>query len=98
VTLKGHSGITICDWKTSTSNKIRYMDGTHQYVHQLGAYSLGLQHLTGLKPSGGAVVLARRCGDPDVYFVDKEELEKAENAYLERVEQYKEQVRASVVS
>ena len=94
VSLKGHSGLVIADWKTSTSNKIRYMDGTHQYVHQLGAYSLGLQHLTGLKPSGGAVVLARRCGDPDVYYVDKEELEKAENAYLERVEQYRNQVLA----
>ena len=94
VSLKGHSGLVIADWKTSTSNKIRYMDGTHQYVHQLGAYSLGLQHLTGLKPSGGAVVLARRCGDPDVYFVDQEALEQAERAYLERVEQYRNQVLA----
>lgn len=94
VSLKGHSGLVIADWKTSTSNKIRYMDGTHQYVHQLGAYSLGLQHLTGLKPSGGAVVLARRCGDPDVYFVDQEQLEQAERSYLARVEQYRNQVQA----
>jgi hypothetical protein len=92
VSLKGHSGLVIADWKTSTSNKIRYMDGTHQYVHQLGAYSLGLQHLTGLKPSGGAVVLARRCGDPDVYYVDQEQLEQAERSYLARVEQYRNQV------
>ena len=74
---------------------MRYMNGDHQYVHQLGAYSLGLQHLTGLKPSGGAVVLARRCGDPDVYFVDQDGLEQAERSYLARVEQYKEQVRAT---
>jgi hypothetical protein len=70
------------------------MDGTHQYVHQLGAYSLGLQHLTGLKPSGGAVVLARRCGDPDVYFVDQEQLEQAECSYLARVEQYQSRAKA----
>jgi hypothetical protein len=89
--LKGHSGLVIADWKTSTSNKIRYMNGEHQYVHQLGAYSLGLQHLTGLRPTAGVVVLARRCGEPDVYHVNQDELVRAEKAYLARVDQYKKQ-------
>ena len=95
VSLKGHNGIMICDWKTSNSNKLPYMNSDHQYVHQLGAYSLGLQNLTSLKPVGGAVVLARRTGDPDVYFVNKEELEHAERAYLERVKLYNEQQAAA---
>jgi hypothetical protein len=90
--LKGHSGLVIADWKTSTSNKIRYMNGEHQYVHQLGAYSLGLQHLTGLRPAAGVVVLARRCGEPDVYHVNQDELVRAEKAYLARVDQYKKQL------
>jgi hypothetical protein len=90
VALKGHSGITICDWKTSTSNKMPYMNGGHSYVHQLGAYSLGLQHLTGIRPSGGTVVLARRCGEPDVYGIDQDALVLAEDAYLERVRIYHE--------
>lgn len=90
VSLKGHPGITICDWKTSTSNKMPYMNAGHSYVHQLGAYSLGLQHLTGLRPSGGTVVLARRCGEPDVYGIDQDALVHAEDAYLERVKQYQE--------
>ena len=88
VSLKGHSGLMICDWKTSNSNKLPYVNSDHQYVHQPGAYSLGLQNLTSLKPVGGAVVLARRTGKPDVYFVGKEELEHAERAYLERVARY----------
>jgi hypothetical protein len=71
------------------------MNSDHQYVHQLGAYSLGLQNLTSLRPVGGAVVLARRTGDPDVYFVNKEELEHAERAYLERVKIYNEQQAAA---
>jgi hypothetical protein len=87
----------ICDWKTSNSNKLPYMNSDHQYVHQLGAYSLGLQNLTSIKPGGGAVVLARRTGDPDVYFVNKEELEHAEQAYLARVKLYNEQQAAGSV-
>jgi hypothetical protein len=90
VSLKGHSGICICDWKTSTTNKMPYMNAGHSYVHQLGAYSLGLQHLTSLRPQSGAVVLARRCGDPDVYTLTQDELVHAEDAYLERVRIYTE--------
>jgi hypothetical protein len=95
VSLKGHNGIMICDWKTSNSNKLPYMNSDHQYVHQLGAYSLGLQNLTSLRPGGGAVVLARRTGEPDVYFVNKEELEHAERSYLARVKIYNEQQAAA---
>ena len=89
VSLKGHSELIIADWKTSNSNKLPYMNSDHQYVHQLGAYSLGLQHLTGLRPTAGVVVLARRCGEPDIYQVNPDELTQAEEAYLVRVDQYK---------
>jgi len=94
VSLKGHSGITICDWKTSASNKLPYMNSDHQYVHQLGAYSLGLQNLTALRVSGGAVVLARRIGEPDIYSITQDELVQAEDAYLARVVQYQESLQA----
>jgi hypothetical protein len=97
VTLKGHNGIMICDWKTSNTNKLPYMNSDHQYVHQLGAYSLGLQNLTSLRVDGGAVVLARRTGEPDVYTLSQAELVHAECSYLARVEQYKEQSRAKAL-
>jgi hypothetical protein len=41
------------------------------------------------------VVLARRTGEPDVYFVNKEELEHAERSYLARVKIYNEQQAAA---
>jgi hypothetical protein len=84
------STANICDWKTSNTNKLPYMNSDHQYVHQLGAYSLGLQNLTSLRVDGGAVVLARRTGEPNVYNLNQDELVHAEDAYLARVIQYQE--------
>jgi hypothetical protein len=86
VCLKGHSGIIVADWKTTVNRK--QLDDGHSYVHQLGAYSLGLQHLTGLRPSGGVIVLARRCGPPQTHYLTQDELVQAEDKYLERVQRY----------
>jgi hypothetical protein len=86
VCLKGHSGIIVADWKTTVNRK--QLDDAHAYVHQLGAYSLGLQHLTGLRPSGGVIVLARRCGPPQTHYLTQDELVQAEDKYLERVQRY----------
>lgn len=86
VCLKGHSGIIVADWKTTVNRK--QLDDGHSYVHQLGAYSLGLQHLTGLRPSGGVIVLARRCGPPQTHTLTQDELVQAEDAYLARVHSY----------
>jgi hypothetical protein len=60
----------------------------HSYIDQCGAYSLGLKHLTGLKASGAVIVLARRCGTPNVHYMDATELEQAEKSFMARVEQY----------
>ena len=86
VCLKGHSGIIVADWKTTVNRK--NLDPGHSYVHQLGAYSLGLQHLTGIRPAGGIVVLARRCGPPQTHTLTQDELVQAEDAYLARVRTY----------
>ena len=84
--LQGHTGLVIADWKTSVNRK--NLDSGHSYVHQCGAYSLGLEHLTGLRPTSAAIVLARRCGTPQVHMLDANALREAEQAYLQRVEQY----------
>ncbi|NBS69022.1 hypothetical protein EBT31_08925, partial [bacterium] len=86
LTIKGHSGLIVTDWKTSVNRK--NLDSSHSYVHQCGAYSLGLKHLTGLQASGAMIVLARRCGAPQTHSLDADDLRKAETAYLDRVEQY----------
>ena len=55
--LKGNS-LVLADWKTSVSrktktdeNKQERLPPGHSYIDQCGAYSLGLTHLTGLKPT-----------------------------------------------
>ena len=44
--------------------------------------------MTGLKPTGAAVVLARRCGKPNVHWMSLSELEEAEQSFLERCHLY----------
>jgi hypothetical protein len=79
-------GPFIVDWKTS--KEIRSDDMIEQFCHQLGAYSLGLQHLTGIKPKYGAVVVARRSGKPQIKILNNLELRGSESIFLDRVDRY----------
>jgi hypothetical protein len=88
--LKNNS-LVLADWKTSVGRKTDKDDKLppgHSYIDQCGAYSLGLKHLTGLQPTGAAIVLARRCGTPNVHYMTQDELVQAEDSFLERVVQY----------
>ena len=78
--------LTIVDWKTSA--RARSDEMLTNYKHQLGAYSLGLKHLVGVEAAGGAIVVARRSGAPQVRMLDDEELAAAEDAFLERMARY----------
>jgi ATP-dependent exoDNAse (exonuclease V) beta subunit len=86
--------LVLADWKTSVGRKTAIHDGQerlppgHSYIDQCGAYSLGLKHLTGLQPTGAAIILARRCGTPNIHSMDRAELEQAECSFLARVERY----------
>ena len=91
----GASNLVIADWKTSVGRKTKAdEDGLerlppgHSYIDQCGAYSLGLKHLTGLRPTGAAIVLARRCGSPNVHYMTEDELVQAEDNFLARVVTY----------
>ena len=81
-------GPYVVDWKTS-QNK-RSEDMYRNFYDQLGAYSIGLTSLTGLKAKGGVVVCARRSGPADVKIINDVGLMDAENRYLERFTQYLE--------
>jgi len=83
--------LVLADWKTSVGRKTDAQDRLpkgHSYIDQCGAYSLGLKHLTGLQPTGAAIILARRCGTPNIHTMDRAELEQAECSFLARVEHY----------
>ena len=87
--------LVLADWKTSVSRKTKLDDEGlerlppgHSYIDQCGAYSLGLKHLTGLQPTGAAIILARRCGTPNVHSMSLRDLKEAEDSFMSRVEQY----------
>jgi hypothetical protein len=83
----------IADWKTSASKRSPAM--MHDYTLQCGAYALGLEHLTGIRPAGAFIVVARRIGEPNVTFITRAELDKAQEGYLERVQQFYSDIQAS---
>jgi hypothetical protein len=83
----------IADFKTSANRRNEAM--LHDYRLQLGAYSLGLQHLTGVSPVGGLIIVARRAGPPDVTLLRKDDLVRAEDGYLERCRQFYEAIQGA---
>lgn len=95
--------LVLADWKTSVGRKTAIHNGQerlpngHSYIDQCGAYSLGLKHLTGLSPTGAAIVLARRCGAPNIHYMTRDELELAEKSFMARVEQYFDALAATAV-
>ena len=90
-----NNDIVVADWKTSVGRKtfkdddgLERLPAGHSYIDQCGAYSLGLRHLTGLKPTGAVIVLARRCGAPNVHWMSASDLADAEESFMARVERY----------
>ena len=91
--------LVLADWKTSVGRKTDAQDRLpkgHSYIDQCGAYSLGLKHLTGLKPTGAAIVLARRCGSPNIHYMSAAEVKDAEDSFMKRVEQYFDALQAAI--
>jgi hypothetical protein len=72
----------ICDWKTSANRRSPEM--LADYILQLGAYSLGLEHLTNIEAGGAFIVVARRVGPPDITFINRDALVRAQDGYLAR--------------
>jgi genome maintenance exonuclease 1 len=93
--IKG-KGPYICDWKTSANKRSEEM--LTDYCDQLGAYSLGLKHVANVRAKGAVIVVARRAGPAQVRELTELELRGAECRYLERCEQYYDQLQADLRS
>ena len=83
--------LVLADWKTSVGRKtttdsdgLERLPDRHAYIDQCGAYSLGLRYLTGLQPTGAVIVLARRCGPPNVHSMSLRDLQAAEESFIDR--------------
>ena len=79
-------GPSIVDFKTSFRRRNESM--LIDYTDQLGAYSLGLKHLTGIQPVYGYIVIARRAGPCDIRELSNLELKGAEARFTERCQAY----------
>tara|TARA_R100000152_G_scaffold20709_1_gene15468 strand:- start:5330 stop:6157 length:828 start_codon:yes stop_codon:yes gene_type:complete len=87
-------GPFIVDWKTSANARSEEL--LQSYIDQIGAYSVGLTRLTGIKVKGGAVVVARRSGAPQVRELTELEVRGAEVRFLERLDCYMAQTSLGV--
>jgi hypothetical protein len=85
-----HGAPILIDFKTSANRRSPEM--LADYTLQLGAYSLGLDHLTGIQVPGALIVVARRVGPPDVTFINRDQLVLAQDGYLARCRQFFEQI------
>ena len=85
----GGTGPVIVDWKT-TGKSIHASQESQlvQYRDQTGAYALMLQNLTGIKAKAGAVVVARRSGEPICTLLERSALTEAEDRFKARCAQY----------
>lgn len=79
-------GPAMVDFKTSFNRRSEAL--LTDYTDQLGAYSLALRHLTGIKSQLGYIVVARRVGPPDIRELSALELRGAEARFMERCEAY----------
>lgn len=81
------SATTLTDWKTS--QRRRTEDLLEDYFCQLGAYSLGIEYVYGVRPERALLVIARPSGAmPDVWELSSEELEAAARRFQKRLSLY----------
>lgn len=79
-------GPCIVDWKTSQRRDA--IDKAEQHVPQLGAYSLGLQFMTGVLAPAGCVVVLPRAGPAKHKLLDHKQMHDGRAEFIERFHQY----------
>ena len=80
--------LTITDFKTTGSSKDKPDKYLEDYFCQLGAYNLGLKHLTGIQAKQAAIIIAKEEGAIQVRIMNEYELLGAMAKFEERIEKY----------
>jgi hypothetical protein len=92
--LRDRPGLWLVDWKTSATR--RGAELLEDYFDQLGAYYAGtIQHNPTQEFVGGAVVIARRGGPPDVHWLSKDMLLEHSHNFHGRFVRYLEKLRTA---
>lgn len=81
-------GLTICDFKTSSRESDKPESWLVDHQDQLGAYSLALRQMIGLKVSAGAVVIAKPNGNVQLRMLSELEMRGCECRWQERLDRY----------
>ena len=85
--IEGMAGPCIVDWKTTQRPDCPDY-ALAQYKAQMGAYSIGLKEMTGVKPAGACIVVARKSGPALVHRLSAGELADAEAEFTNRCSRY----------
>ena len=85
--IQGMAGPCIVDWKTTQRPDCPDY-ALAQYKAQMGAYSIGVEELTGLRPAGACIVVARKSGPALIHTLDRAELDAAEQEFVARCARY----------
>ena len=81
-------GLTICDFKTSSRESDKPESWLVDHQDQLGAYSLGLQEMIGLKVKAGAIVIGKPSGTVQLRMLSELEMRGCECRWSERLSRY----------
>ena len=78
--IQGMAGPCIVDWKTTQRPDCPDY-ALAQYKLQMSAYSIGVEELTGLRPAGACIVVARKSGPALVHRLNADELAAAADEF-----------------
>jgi len=81
-------GLTICDFKTSSRESDKPESWLVDHQDQLGAYSLGLQEMIGLRVKAGAIVIGKPNGTVQLRMMSELEMRGCECRWSERLSRY----------
>ena len=84
--------LTLLDYKTSKRSKLANPSYLTNYYHQLGAYSLGLQHTYDIKPEKGVLCIGRPTGSAEIVVIEADDLRRYEQNFLRRLDLFHQQL------
>ena len=90
--------LTLLDYKTSKRSKIANPSYLTNYFHQLGAYSLGLQHSYDIKPEKGVLCIGRPTGSAEIVVIEEDDLRRYEQNFLRRLDLFHEQLSQAAIA
>ena len=91
-------GLTLLDFKTTSREADKPEPWLVDHQDQLGAYSLALQEMSGIKVAAGAIVIAKPDGNVQLRMLSELEMRGCECRWRERNDRYQAMVSIGAIS